>query len=135
MSWRNAPLYVRCHDLARWVLPRMAACPHPQLRDRVTAEALELLTHVSIALTFTEDRHAQLRDADHAIVALRVQLRLALDLGFLPSNSHRYATDALSEIGRMLGGWRRHEARRGPREEVLDPSFPTGGEPQAAPGA
>ena len=50
MSWRDAPLYVRCHDLARDLVPRMARVPVlcPILREELARETIGLLRAVSL---------------------------------------------------------------------------------------
>ncbi|MCB9765615.1 MAG: four helix bundle protein [Alphaproteobacteria bacterium] len=108
MSWRDAPLYVRCHDLARWLLERCAAPAMPAAPGDVLAGDVQvLLSAVSLALTFPAERAEHLARADRAAVRLRVTLRLARDLGGLSAGAHRYAAGELDQIGRMLGGWRK----------------------------
>jgi hypothetical protein len=116
MSWRDAPLYVHAHDLARWVLERTGGWGEPEaaggpLQLQVAAAACDLLTGASLALTFPATRPRHLEQADEAIVRLRVLLRLARDLGLLSAGGTRYATGRLSEIGRMIGGWRKRVDR------------------------
>ena len=44
---------------------------------------------------------------DHAIVRLRVLLRLARDIGLVSAGGLRHASGRLRTIGRMVGGWRK----------------------------
>ncbi len=114
MTWRRAPLYVRAHDLALW-LGRHAAATSPPARpvaDEVAGLARDLLTALSLALTFPSERKARQRDADAAVVALRVRVRLLADLGGATDAQARHAIEHIDEIGRMLGGWQLHAARR-----------------------
>jgi hypothetical protein len=136
MSWRDAPLYVRCHDLARGVLERFTGDdPDPAaavLVSRVCATSAELLCAVSLALTFRSTRAADLAEADRALVRLRVQLRLLRDLGGLSAGGLRHLDGSMTEIGRMIGGWRKRvegKGRRAPRWG-LDPAD---GEPTPRP--
>ena len=115
MSWRDAPLYVDAHDLARWVLERTSSWP-PE-RDRLlglplASAACELVCEVSLALTFPHGRPRHLERADRALVRLRVLLRLARDLALVSSGGHRFAAGRLRVIGRMIGGWRKRVDRR-----------------------
>ena len=115
MSWRDAPLYVRVHDLCRDLLVRVESgpsAPHSVLRERIACDALGLLTSVSCALAFPEGRASQQALADEHTNNLKVLLRLARDLGVLPERGFRHVSTELVEIGRMIGGWRRR--RPGP---------------------
>ncbi len=110
MSWRDAPLYVEAHDLASWILPRVAAWPRPAgryLAGRVAAAAFNLVAEISLALTFPKSRASHLEQADEAIVVLRTGLRLARGLNLLSSRRLRFACERLRIIGRMVGGWRK----------------------------
>lgn len=110
MSWRDAPLYVRVHDLARDLLGRMAEGPHAGLRHRIAIEAQELLCEVSLALSFVDGRSAHQAAADRSITRLKVLVRLAEDLEVLTARGARHSGEQLVEIGRMMGGWRRKKS-------------------------
>lgn len=121
MSWRDAPLYVEAHDLARWLLERTRSWPSPggeQLARAVGEAALELLTTVALALTFPATRGEHLEAADHAVVRLRAALRLSCELGLLSPGGLRFACGRLQAVGRMIGGWRKR----------LRPTAPPGGQ-------
>ncbi len=110
MSWRDAPLYVEAHDLARWTVERTnrwASREDRHLAPLVAAGACDLLTAVSLALTFPATRAIHLEEADHGIVRLRVLLRVARGLGLLSAGGLRFASGRLSAMGRMVGGWRK----------------------------
>ncbi len=110
MSWRDAPLYVEAHDLARWTLERTnawASRDDRHLAPLVAGGACDLLTAVSLALTFPATRAIHLEEADHGIVRLRVLLRVARGLGLLSAGGLRFASGRLTAMGRMVGGWRK----------------------------
>lgn len=115
---REAPLYLRCHDLCRQVLERFGpgwgAPSQAPLRDAICVAATQLLCSVSLALTFRPTRAADLLEADRALVRLRVQLRLARDLGALSPGGLRHLAGTMTEIGRMIGGWRKQVSRSRP---------------------
>ncbi len=112
MSWRDAPLYVEAFDLTRWVTERTTTWQHQHLAQLVTSSACELVTAVSLALTFPETRTAHLEQADAGIVRLRTLLRLAQGLGLVSKGGLRYTTGRLEAIGRMVGGWRKRIRKR-----------------------
>lgn len=120
MSWRDAPLYVRSHDLTRWILERVDTWEGRTaqgLAGSIANAAQGVLCSVSLALTFPKEREEHLSASDRDIVRLRVLLRLAKDLDLLSPGRHRYASGELLEIGRMLGGWRKRWGRRRDRQQ------------------
>jgi len=130
VSWRDAPLYVRCHDLALDLARRVdgdPSAPCPELRRTLAREGYALLRAVSLALSFPgQRRREQQLAADGHVAALKVQLRLARELELISPGGARRLGEELVEIGRMIGGWRRRHAGPGRR--------PSGGEPSSAPG-
>jgi len=117
MTWRRAPLYVRSHDLATWLLAEVSRWPRPEAgcsAGRVADAVQDLVVDVSIALTFPADRDDHRRAADRGVVRVRVLLRVAESLGYLTSRRMRFVCAELDTIGRMLGGWGR-SARRSNR--------------------
>jgi hypothetical protein len=118
MSWREAPLYIEVHDLARRVLEWTPSWPDrgdPGLAATTRETALHLVDAVSLALTFPDDRPAHLAAADATIVRLRMRLRLANDLGLLSTGALRLAESHLLRAGRIVGGWRRRLTPPQPR--------------------
>ena len=114
MSWREAPLYVEAHDLARWIGERSKGWPADSRREvgaHLIAAACELLTAVGLALTFPHSRRGHLETADAAIVRCRLLLRLARDLCLVSPGGNRFAAGRLAEIGRMVGGWQKQVER------------------------
>ena len=117
MSWRDAPVYVEAHDLARWITERALcwdAAARGALGDRLCHAATDLLTSVSLSLTFPDRRADTLRDADEATQELRALMRLARELGLVSPGGQRFVAGRLLIIGRMLGGWRKRVARHPP---------------------
>ena len=53
----------------------------------------------------SRDKQAALYAIDTELEILRTQMRLAMDLQFLPFGKYETWSNHLAEIGRMLGGW------------------------------
>ena len=53
----------------------------------------------------SKDKRAMLYGIDTELEILRTQIRLAMDLQFLPFSKYETWSGHLAEIGRMLGGW------------------------------
>lgn len=117
MSRQDAPLYIRAYDLARDLLARVQGWPEPQRRvlgEPLAAEARGLVCAVALGLAFPDDRGQHQRAADEALLRLRVLLRLCASADLIPDGAAQAAHTELTDMGRMLGGWRRREARRRP---------------------
>lgn len=112
MSWRDAPLYVEAFDLSGWLIERVESWRHEPLARRATDEAVELVSSVSLALTFPAVREHHLARTDEGIVRLRAVLRIAESVGCLSNRRLRFAAERLGVIGRMVGGWRKRLQRR-----------------------
>lgn len=50
-----------------------------------------------------------LQELDVEVAALKVYIRIAYDLRYLPAKKYEYWSGLLVEIGKMVGGWRRSE--------------------------
>jgi hypothetical protein len=92
MSWHDAPLYVESHDLGRWVIEKAGSWPaEAHLGALVTAAGCDLVTAVSLALTFPSGRAEHLCEADASIVRLRTLHRQAKDLNLISPAGLRFA--------------------------------------------
>ena len=84
---RNMPIFARCHDLLRWLVPCVQDFPRAQrhlLAQRVLDTAFDVL-----------------------LETLRTQWRLAHELRYISPGQYEHGARLMAEIGRMLGGWRR----------------------------
>lgn len=110
MRYDEAPLYVRAYDLVRYVLERTARFPKQQrfvLAARMEGAAFDLLDAVTLALLEPAGRLDRVRAADEAASRLRVAVRLSKDLALLRDNQAAFLHRELSEVGKMIGGWRK----------------------------
>jgi hypothetical protein len=97
----------KTYDLVKW------SCEHtgrfPRNHRFVLGERMErrlyALLETLIEAKYSRDRHDLLRRANLSLEVLRFQMRLAKDLQCLRSNSYEFASKALLEIGREVGGW------------------------------
>jgi four helix bundle protein len=74
---------------------------------RTMIKVLELI----IRANRSRDKRAFLNDIDVELEILRTQVRLAMELGFLPLKKYETWSGHLAEIGRMLGGWIKSEKK------------------------
>lgn len=112
MSSRDAPLWVRCQDLNRWLFDHVAQWPAPaaELLGRpLMAQAQGLWCAVARARAFPRERPAHLRVADEHLAGLRTLATVAP----LEAAAQLFLGGETAAIGRMLGGWRKHVSRGG----------------------
>lgn len=102
---KQAPLFVDAKRLCAWLLQNFDQCDSV-LGRRIAATSLDLLRAVTLALK-KRDREEQIERADEELIALRVELRLAEQVGLLDEDQLLYALEEADKIGRQLGGWRR----------------------------
>ncbi|MDI6807891.1 MAG: diversity-generating retroelement protein Avd [Candidatus Eisenbacteria bacterium] len=107
----------KAYDLALWLILRVNEFPPSQrfaLGQRMDNTALDLLD-LLVEAQFERDKQDLLRRANLTLVRLRHLVRLANDLHVLGARRYEFASEHLEELGRMVGGWAKHEKTR-PRD-------------------
>ncbi len=90
-----------------WLLAHTAKFPKEE-RFRLAKRIDDALFDVHKSLTmavYRSETKPHLQEADLHLNLLRAYLRLALELKYTAPNQYRHATEHISEIGRLLGGW------------------------------
>ncbi len=104
---KEAPIFVRAYDLHSWLVGRLAEVEaHPILQRTVLRHSEDLLDAVTLAVS-RFDTDERLITADEHVALLRVHLRLACDKELLSDRQLLFANEALRDIGRQIGGWRK----------------------------
>lgn len=72
---------------------------------------ISMLNLLRLAITASKRYHKKttLTDLDVELAVLQNQVRLATDLAYLSINKYQHWTGLNLEIGRMIGGWLKHE--------------------------
>jgi len=109
----ESPIFARCDELVLWVLRATVRYPRPYRAalGRATQEATLLLQRELIAAARRKDRRAALQAADEALSELRILLRQGNSLKLLTIGQYEHATRLADEVGRLIGGWRKAQAR------------------------
>lgn len=108
---KESPLFVKLFEFLKWLLPVVAQFPRLYrftLAERVQRQALdvqELL--VAAGLNAGPSRAALLAQADVRLTQLRHTLRLCQALAVLETRHYEHAAEHLSELGKLLGAWRK----------------------------
>ena len=113
---KQAPIYVRTHDLLDWLVPHLEGWPRPQ-RFFLARQALESATQFYRFLLRARkvqgnDRGQTLLDADVELETLKALLRLGQERQYMSLGQYRHVSAMLTDIGRQLGGWRASLERR-----------------------
>ncbi len=106
----ESPIFTKTYDLLLWLLP--TTVKFPREHRFVLAKAIQ-----ETALRFQEDlieaglardkaRQRALAQADVSLTKLRFYLRLCKDLEILSPRQYQHVAGLLTEVGRLLGGWR-----------------------------
>jgi len=109
MAEKELLVISKTYDLVKWSCEHTSRFPRSHrfvLGERIERGMYELL-EVLIQAKYARDRQELLRRANLNPEVLRFQLRLAKDLQCLRENSYAFASRAVLEIGRMIGGWLR----------------------------
>jgi len=114
MTQGEMVIFTRTFDFLKWLLPISNHFPrvhrHTFTRRLLDAafdlrELLETANHRQ-----GRDRLVQLCAADEALDRVRLYLRLAEKWSWLSAGQYRHVASMVAEIGRLLGGWRKHAA-------------------------
>lgn len=97
-------------QVLHWLVPTVETFPRSQkflLGDRIQTAALDVLENI-IDATYARDKSTALKTANLGIEKLRVFCRVAMDLRYLDKRRYEHAARTLDDIGRQIGGWRKH---------------------------
>ena len=99
----------KTYDLVLWSCNHTSRFPRNHrfvLGERIERQLYDLLETL-IQAKYQRDRSRLLDDANLKLEILRFQLRLAKDLQCMKFKSYEFASRAVEEIGRLIGGWAR----------------------------
>ncbi len=103
------------YDLLLWGVNHVGKFPRSHrfvLGERIETAMLAVVLDL-IQVAYSREKTGVLRQANLELEKLRILVRLAKDLGFTSVKQYEYAARELDRVGRQVGGWLRHEGRRG----------------------
>jgi len=111
MTQKEMPIFVRTFDFLTWLLPMTNNFPKAQ-RHSFTRRLLDAAFDLRERLEEANYRKGRARlerleRADEALAKVRLYLRLAHRWEWLNSGQYQHVAKMLTEIGRLLGGWRK----------------------------
>jgi 23S rRNA-intervening sequence protein len=111
MAWRRETeelnVITKTYDLILWSCNHTGKFPRNHrfvLGERIERNLYDLL-EILIRAKYSKDRQDLLNHANLVLEILRFQMRLAKDLQCLKVDSYGFATKAIDEIGKLVGGW------------------------------
>lgn len=109
-------ILTRCSELLNWLLPKAERFPRVYrntLTQRLMDAALDFMEQITEAMFqggSTRERH--LRQADAALLRLRLYLKLAYRWQWLNDGQYQHVSRQVRELGRLLGSWRKRSTRK-----------------------
>lgn len=111
MPSSEMPIFTRTFDFLSWLLPATNNFPRAQrfiVTQRLLNAALDLREHLEQAnAASSRARLALLDQADLDLNRVRTYLRLAANWQWLSPGQYGHAAGMVTEIGRLLGGWKK----------------------------
>ena len=108
-SQEELPVLTKTYDMILWSCHHTGKFPRNHrfvLGERIERHLYDLLETL-IRAKYTRQRQELLEKANLLLEILRFQMRLAKDLQCLKVESYGFATKAIDEIGKLVGGWLR----------------------------
>lgn len=111
---KESPIFAKTYDLLLWLIPTTMKFPREQrfvLAHAIQETALRFQEELLEAgLSRDRERNRALARADVSLAKLRFYLRLCRDLQLITLSQYQFVAESVTEIGRLLGGWRQSVA-------------------------
>jgi len=108
-SRSHAPVLEKMYQFLLWLIPTVDKFPRAQkflLGDRIQTAALDVMEHL-VKAAYSRDKLSILNQINLQLETLRFLFRLAYDLKLMDMRRYEFASRALDDVGRMVGGWRK----------------------------
>ena len=105
---KQSPIFSKTYDLLKWLIPATVKFPRQHrfvLAQAIQQDALHFQGFIIEAVHSPHPIH-KLSAADAELDKLRTHIRLARDLGLLSPSQYKHVARILTEIGKLLGGWK-----------------------------
>lgn len=110
----QSPLFVKTYDFLLWLLPLTLKFPKAQrflLAERLGKMALDFYDLILEAVTDPQNQIENIQKADRLLAKVRLYIRLSHDLECMSTGQFEHAARLVDELGRLLGGWIRKQAK------------------------
>jgi hypothetical protein len=106
---RSGPALEKMYRFMLWLVPTVDKLPRSQkflLGDRIQQTALCALEGI-VEATYSKSSGPILAQVNLALERLRILFRLTFDLQFIDMRRYEFASRAIDEVGRLVGGWKK----------------------------
>lgn len=112
---QEPPLFVLWYDFSKWLLEKTDTFPKKvrmSFSNRVSDLALNIIEGI-IEARYSRKKGELLQRIDLNMEKLQVILRMCHDLAYLDHKGYEFASKKIHEAGKMVGGWRKYQERKG----------------------
>lgn len=105
---QQSPLFTKTYDFILWLLQHTEKFPKSErfrLAKRIEESAFHFYELLMEATRWPVQRRQLLVQADIELEKLRLYMRLSQARKLTSLRQYRFASEALVEIGKLLGGW------------------------------
>ena len=81
------------------------------MTNRVENIALDIV-ELLIEAKYSREKRALLKTINLYLEKIRILLRVSHEIKLMPTKSYHFAVKSINEVGRMLGGWHRHQEKQ-----------------------
>lgn len=106
---KQSPIFARTYDFIAWLIPLTIKFPRSQRFVMAAALQRESLRFQELLIEASHQKQKDdaLVSADAELDKVRTHLRMSLDLGLIQPGQYEHAARLVTEIGKLLGGWKR----------------------------
>jgi four helix bundle protein len=106
---KQSPIFSKTYDFVKWLIPLTVGFPRQQRFVIAAALQQEALSFQGLLIeaVHQSDPRQKLEAADAELDKLRTHLRLCHDLKLISRGQYEHVANMLTEIGRLLGGWKK----------------------------
>ena len=106
---KQSPIFARTYDFIAWLIPLTIKFPRSQrfvMAAALQREALHF-QELLIEASHHEDKNDLLLSADAELDKVRTHVRMSLEMGLIQPGQYEHAARLMTEIGKLLGGWKK----------------------------
>lgn len=109
----DLPIFIKWHEFVSWLFLTTEKFPKKArftLSERLNNLGLDMVEDL-VEARYSKEKLRILNRSNLRLEKIRILLRICYEQKFLPHNSYKHGMYLLNEIGSMLGGWLRQQAR------------------------
>ena len=104
----------KAYDLMKWLMERAAKYPKDKrysIGKRIEDLSIDILLGL-VEANYSARKKDILRRVNLDLEKMRYLVRLSRDFNLLSIKQHEYISKELTDLGRQVGGWEKHQIQR-----------------------